>query len=173
MYLISAYFDDVTTEKLQKYIDDVATASGNTFMIDNNVPPHMTILSIEARNELVLMNAFKEQVDHLSKGEILIPTIGQLLPYVMYAGVVMNSYLSDMQKNMMDAMKDIDEVSFSKFYQPDSWLPHITLGKTLTPTQMTDSFNILHQRFSPIQGTIVELGLARTNPHRDILRFEL
>ena len=43
MYLISAYFDEHTTRQLQRFIDAVAQNTGNTYMIDNNVPPHLTI----------------------------------------------------------------------------------------------------------------------------------
>ena len=48
MYLISAYFDKNTTEQLQKYIDKIAVVTGNSFMVDNQVPPHLTLAAIEA-----------------------------------------------------------------------------------------------------------------------------
>ena len=50
MYLISAYFDQRTTKILQKQIDRIARETGNTFMTQNHVPPHLTISAIEARN---------------------------------------------------------------------------------------------------------------------------
>lgn len=57
MYLISVYFDEKTNNILQKYIDKVALETGNLFMEDKHVPPHMTISSIEARNVEVLIPA--------------------------------------------------------------------------------------------------------------------
>ena len=57
MYLISAYFDKKTTKILQKYIDRIARETGNIFMTQNHVPPHMTISAIEARTVEVLVPA--------------------------------------------------------------------------------------------------------------------
>ena len=44
MYLISAYFDEHVTKGLQRLIDNIAKETGNTYMIENNVPPHLIIL---------------------------------------------------------------------------------------------------------------------------------
>ena len=43
MYLVSVYFDDKANRVLQRYIDQVAERTGNAFMTEKNVPPHMTI----------------------------------------------------------------------------------------------------------------------------------
>ena len=49
MYLISAYFDEHVTKGLQRLIDNIAKETGNTYMIENNIPPHLTISSFETR----------------------------------------------------------------------------------------------------------------------------
>ena len=51
MYLISIYFDKKTEIRIQSYINDVANVSGNSFMIDNHVPPHITVSAFETLNE--------------------------------------------------------------------------------------------------------------------------
>ena len=84
MYLISVYFDEKSNHRLQGYINKIATRTGNTFMTDNNVPPHMTISSIEARNIDVLLPAFKKLEGNIQVGKINFVSVGQLLPYVMY-----------------------------------------------------------------------------------------
>ena len=48
MYLISAYFDEGTEERIRKYVDAVAQRTGCRFMVDNDIPPHMTIAQIAA-----------------------------------------------------------------------------------------------------------------------------
>lgn len=60
MYLISAYFDENTTKALQRYITSIAKNSGNKFMLENHVPPHLTVAAIQARNELCLINEFQK-----------------------------------------------------------------------------------------------------------------
>ena len=39
MYLVSLYFDEKTNRRLKNYIEQVADKTGNTFMVDRNVPP--------------------------------------------------------------------------------------------------------------------------------------
>ena len=47
MYFISLYFDNKTNERIQRYIDKIANCSGNVFMTENKVPPHITVSSFE------------------------------------------------------------------------------------------------------------------------------
>ena len=51
MYLISVYFDDKSNKIISNYINKIAQKTENTFMTDNHVPPHLTIMSVEAREE--------------------------------------------------------------------------------------------------------------------------
>lgn len=43
MYLVSAYFDEGTDKRIRKYVNAVAQRTGCKFMVDNDIPPHMTI----------------------------------------------------------------------------------------------------------------------------------
>lgn len=74
-------------------------------MTANQVPPHLTISSVEARN-----------------GELLIP---------------------------------------------------LTLGQKLTKEQMRIAFESMQKCFSAFEGKVIAIGLAKTNPHEDILMMEL
>ena len=173
MYLISAYFDQRTTKILQKYIDRIARETGNTFMTQNHVPPHMTISAIEARNVDVLVPAMNALQGQIGCGPVQFVSVGQLLPYVYYATPVLNRYLQELSVRINEAVENIPETSVSRYYQPMSWLPHVTLGKTLDKEQMRVAFRVLQESFSPFGGQVTELGLAKVNPHGDVVRFAL
>ncbi|MCR4991300.1 MAG: hypothetical protein K6A38_10640 [Lachnospiraceae bacterium] len=173
MYLISAYFDEASNRIIQNHMDCIAAKTGNTFMQDNHVPPHMTISSIEARSEEILMPAFSSLADSLKEGKIKVVSTGQLLPYVFYLTPVLNPYLSIMSENVFNAFKDIPETSVSRYYMPGSWLPHITIAKKLTGEQMNLTFKEMQNRFSVFDAMIVRLGLSRVNPHEDIMKFDM
>lgn len=173
MYLISAYFDESTNRQLRRIIDGIAACSGNDFMTAHKVPPHLTITAFETRdpNGLVpVMNILKEE---LLCGDVRLISIGTFLPYVIYVTPVLNAYLQDMAVKVHEAVKDCGNISISKYYQPTSWFPHTTLAKTLEKEQMRQAFLYLQEHFGPIKGRVVELGLARTNPHEDIVRVKL
>ncbi|MGN0367677.1 MAG: hypothetical protein ACI4EK_02760 [Wujia sp.] len=173
MYLISAYFDKNTNRILNRYIEMIAKESGNCFMVEHHVPPHMTISQIEARNTDVLMPSMELLKTRLYKGNIEICSVGMLLPYVLYAMPVLNQYLQDSINIVHDAFYDIPETNIYKYYKPMSWFPHITLGKTLTKEQMQCAVRVMQEHFVPLTATVTEIGLAKVNPHEDVMRFSL
>lgn len=173
MYLISAYFDEQTNQSVNRYIRQIAAKTGNTFMIDNQVPPHMTVSLVEARQGEILFPCLEQLRGQLVAGTVQIVSLGTFFPYVMYLTPVLNAYLLELSQQIYDAVHDIPEVKVNRFYQPLHWLPHITLGKTLTKEQMQLAFAVMQDSFAPIEGRIVKLGLAKTNPHEDLMMWDL
>lgn len=173
MYLISVYFDNQSNKIMERYIRQIAERTGNTFMTDNHVPPHLTISSIEARNGELLIPYVEKLNGSLKSGSIAIVSVGLLFPYVMYLTPVFNEYLLEISKQVYNSVKGIPETSISRYYQPMQWLPHITLGKKLTKEQMQMAVEIMQNQFAPFEAKIVRLGLAKTNPHEDVLTFGL
>lgn len=173
MYLVSVYFDNTATKRLQALIDLIAKTTGNNYMTAKQVPPHLTISSVEARSVDVLIPAVKELEGRLHQGTIQFVTVGQLLPYVLYTMPVLNAYLQNLAEQVYDVISDIPETTVSRFYQPHSWLPHVTLGKTLSKEQMRQAFAVVQDKFSVFEAQVTELGLAKVNPHDDVVRFEL
>ena len=55
----------------------------------------------------------------------------------------------------------------------DLTFPHITLGKKLEKEQMIMAMRVLQTHFVPIKGKIVRVGLSQTNPHKDIIQFNI
>lgn len=173
MYLISVYFDNTATKRMQSLIEQIAEASGNSYMTAKQVPPHMTISSIEARSVEVLIPAVKKLEGRLYQGTVQFVSVGQLLPYVLYTMPVLNAYLQEIASQVYNAVANIPETTVSRYYSPHSWLPHVTLGKTLSREQMQRAFVVVQDKFSVFEAHITELGLAKVNPHNDVLRFPL
>ena len=91
----------------------------------------------------------------------------------MYLTPVLNAYLLELSQKIYDTVSGVPEVSVSRFYQPLQWLPHLTLGKTLTKEQMRIAFEVLQEGFVPFDATLVKIGLAKANPHEDLWMLEL
>ena len=62
MYLISIYFDENTEKILNSHIQHVAKATGNTFMLDNHVPPHITVAAVETKQEDMVISRVEELI---------------------------------------------------------------------------------------------------------------
>ena len=109
MYLVSVYFDDKSNKIISDYINKIAQKTGNTFMTDNHVPPHLTIMSVEAREEDKLTEVMGKLERYLTKGQIQLVSVGVLLPYVLYVTPVLNLYLEDMIEQVHDMVKNIPD----------------------------------------------------------------
>ena len=173
MYLISAYFDEQTNKRINGYIEKIAEQTGNTFMIENQVPPHMTISAVEARNGELLIPYVDKLQNTLYQGNLQFVSVGMFFPYVMYLAPVLNGYLQEMAEQVYQSVCNVPEVSVNRCYKPMQWMPHITLGKKLTKEQLRIAFAIMQERFAPFEGNVTGIGLAKTNPHEDILRMSL
>ena len=173
MYLISIYFDEKTTRKMQRYIDLVAEKTGNRFMIDGQVPPHLTVSAFETRSEDEAIKVLERIAKRLWRGTLTWASVGTFFPYVLFLQPVLNAYLQGMSEIVYEELSSISDVRINVFYQPFGWLPHTTIGKTLTKEQMQSAFAILQENYGVFDSTVTKIGLARTNPHRDIKVYSL
>lgn len=173
MYLVSIYFDTKTEKRLQGLIESVAKATGNTFMLDNHVPPHITVASVETKHENVLIARIEELVKQFEEGEIKWASVGTFSTQVIYVQPVLNEYLHSLSVFLSQELGQIEETICSPYYQPFCWLPHCTIAKQLSKEQMVQAFQVMQNYFTPMDGRVVRIGIAKTNPHRDIRVWEL
>lgn len=173
MYLISIYFDEKTNRQIQRLVDKVAKVTGNQFMIEGQVPPHITISAFEAREDAVAVCALEKAVTEIRIGEIEWASVGQFFPNVIFLAPVLNEYLHQVAEQVYENLQTISDIKVSPYYKPFQWLPHTTIGKTLSEEEMKKAFQVLQESFSIIRGQGVKVGLAKPNPHRDIVTFEL
>lgn len=173
MYLVSVYFDEKSSRVISRYIEKIADKTGNTFMTDNHVPPHLTIASVETKDETGLMEKMNVLKERLRKGKIQLVSVGALFPYVLYITPVLNQYLEQMAEEVHKQLTELTDIKLSRYYQPMQWLPHLTVGKKLTKEQMREAFSLMQEHFVQMEVSVTEIGLAKTNPHKDIVRIEL
>ena len=173
MYLISIYFDENTEKRIQNFIKSVASATGNTFMLDHHVPPHITVAAVETKREELLLEHVEEIVERLTKDEIQFVSVGTFSSQVIFVQPVLNQYLQKLVETFTQEVGQIEETICSPYYQPFHWLPHCTIGKQLSKEQMLQAFEVMQKQFVPIKGKVVRIGVAKTNPHRDIKVWEL
>ena len=173
MYLISIYFDEKTNRRIQQYINKVAECTGNTFMLDGSVPPHITISAFETQNEKAVIEALERAVARLRQGTLEWVSVGQFFPYVIFLIPVLNEYLHEISAIVNDELSNTNGIKISPYYRPFQWLPHTTIAKKLTKEQMQTAFEVLQNSFGMFEGEVVRIGLAKPNPHRDIATWEL
>lgn len=172
MYLISLYFDDKSENQIQSYINDVAKRCGNTFMIDNKVPPHITLSAFETLHEENVLKALESAISNIKCNKIEWVTVGTF-PTVIFIQPVLNEYLHNMSTVIYESISSVPDTKVSKYYKPFSWLPHATIGKQLSEDEMRNAFDVLQKSFGLIEGTVVRIELAKKSPFKVIASWEL
>ena len=173
MYLVSIYFDEKTNRRVQQYIDKVAEKTGNTFMLDGKVPPHITISAFETQDEAAAIESLERALARLRQGTLEWVSVGEFFPYVIFLIPVLNEYLHEMSVIVNDELSNTNGIKISPYYRPFQWLPHTTIAKKLSKEEMQIAFEVLQNSFGMFEGEVVKIGLARPNPHRDIATWEL
>ncbi len=173
MYLVSIYFDEKANKIIQNHINKVAEKTGNHFMIDGNVPPHITISAFETKQEAKVIETLEAVVYKLSRGQLQWAFVGEFFPYVIYLAPVLNEYLHSMSKTIYDSVVEIEDTKISPYYRPFQWLPHTTIGKKLSKEEMKSAFEVLQNDFAMFSGTVTRIGLAKTNPYTELINWEL
>lgn len=191
MYHISIYFDAKTEARMREYIKKVAEVTGNIYMLQANVPPHITLAAFECEKEEELVRGLeclmktpgKKQVaventvnvnnNGMYAGTLQWVSVGSFLPGVIFLQPVLNEYLQGLTQQVHDCLQEVEGVKVRSCYKPFSWLPHSTIAKKLTPQQLRQAFEVLQQEFSVFEGQVVRVGLAKMNPHREIVGWEL
>ena len=173
MYLISIYFDEKTEEKMQSYINQVAKITGNTFMIDGNIPPHITLLGLQGKDEEEIVRLLDASIEGIKSNNIYFSSVGEFKGQTLYVQPVLNEYLHNLSQKVYDIYKDKAGIIYNQFYKPFSWIPHMSIGKHLNECQMVEAFKYLIKSFVPMEAQVTRIGIAKTNPHRDIKIYEL
>ena len=173
MFLISVYFDHKTEEKLRVLMKRVAKVTENNFMQDNQVPPHITVAAVETKCEEELMARIEKVANNLNCGEIEFVSVGNFSAKVIFVQPVLNEYLQQLNMTVTKELEPLDKTILSPYYKPFSWLPHCTIAKQLSKEEMQKAFSELLQHFVPVNGYVTRIGVAKTNPHRDLKIWEL
>ncbi len=173
MYLISIYFDESTNKRIRQHINQVAKASGNTYMIDEKVPVHITLSAIDTRNIEKVEQALEQMIHSLQRGTLQWVSIGAFLPHVLYLQPLQNHYLFELMNSIYDAVSTVEDVTVRKCYQPFCWVPHTTIAKKLSQEEMQAGFEVLQRSFGVFEGTVTRIGLAKTTPYTDIRSWDV
>lgn len=181
MFLISAFFDPMTHRILQNLINGVADITGNTFMSDNAVPPHVTLCQVQTRNrqqELVAaMKAMEQElrtvIAEAPHQPVQLVSCGDGIPNVVFAKVMLTKEFRNLVELVHEKVSMVPEVRVSPHYLPEAIFPHVTLGKTLSLTQQKTAMAYLQDQFNGLSGHITEIALTCGKPPVPVHRIKL
>lgn len=174
MYLISLYFDEKTNQIIQSCMKCAADASGNTDMLDHEVPPHITLSVFESRaTETELVEKLDELFLNGKTCEIMWVSVAAFFPRVLYLVPVLGRDLHELTLHIYEAIEGWRETHVQEYYRPFNCQPHTTVARKMTQEEMRKAFEGLQRSFVPFRGKAVRVGLSEGTLKREIKSWSL
>ncbi|MCQ2574129.1 MAG: 2'-5' RNA ligase family protein [Treponema sp.] len=172
MFLISAFFDPLTNRTLQNLINGIADVTGNQFMLEFKVPPHLTFLQIQTRTgQEQLEQAVENLEGKLKPVPLTFASCGDGIPNVVFAKVRMTDELKAQINLVYEEIIKIPDIKINPHYLPENIFPHVTLGKTLNREQQAAAMDYVNKNFSMFSGTIASAALTCGKPPYPLVNF--
>lgn len=160
-YAVVLYFDDQTNAIFYNMINKIAEITGNYYMVNNQIPPHITIGDFFTEDEPDI-SKFKEK---MQSGEIVFNDLGSFDPCVFYAAPAINDYLRNCNKIFYEWSKSLGYEE-NKLYAYNNWIPHLTIATKLNSEQLQKAFSVAN--FTPFSGRTEKIALVKCNPYKEI-----
>lgn len=174
MYLVTAYFDDSSSQDLTALVERTAEISGNDFMTANHIPPHLTLLQFHSKGDsLEIISAFEHAICSMTFDDVVFKKAQSEIPHVVYVPLVKNENLLAANKALSDSFSLLKETIINKHYAPGFFYPHVSLTKRLDDVQLKKTEDFLKEIEVPSSGKIARIVLTEGKPPRELKEIVL
>lgn len=173
-YAVLIYFDSVSEHKLRKIQSEVSRASGNTYLFDNNIHPHIT-LSLFTRDEYQdLTSDLTSFADELRFIEINLTSIGifNSTPAVVNLLPVVTKDLTQIHMSLREKLSQ-HITEFNSYYEQPNWVPHCAIAINIAPDELMSAVEATCRLFAPMTCRISALSLVECNPYRVVMDWTI
>lgn len=169
-YAIVVYFNESIEKKLNSLILEVAEKSGNNYMIEHSIPPHITLSLFHKENDdkEQILSIFDRNDLGLKNGTVFLASIGIFNPSVLFIAPIVNDYLIEIHSRVNSLLKNIIDIQFDKNYLHNQWVPHISIAVKLNDIELIKAFEASKNKFTVMEVEIDRIALAECNPYNEI-----
>lgn len=172
-YAVTIGFDNNTTETIQKYIDSIAKATQNDYMISNSIEPHITIGAFYAENDQAIIDILDIEAQQLKPDTVFLKKIESFYPNVVYISPEKDSFLSALNHTIHDRLSGLFVAADHEYYTPQNWVPHCALAVQLNDRQYKIAISEASKIELPFLATAKQINLAECLPYRRIKTWKL
>ena len=167
LYAIALGFDEGSTEFIKRKIYGLVEHGINPYMVNNKIPPHLTISLFDTCNEAVALNTFKDISAYVPKTSMQICSIGMFEPRVIYYKPEKSDFLITLNQKVTNKLLE-SSITPDSYYLPDNWVPHVALGVKLTSEELIKALSIIKQDMVSFEVQIKKVVLAKCDPYMEI-----
>lgn len=173
-YAVSLHFSQKVNDIVISTLQAIADKTGNRFMIENKIPPHITIGAFHAaREEAKLLQLVEEFAQGQKAGTVQFSEVGDFNGKVLFLKPEKNLFLSKINKELHTLLLPEFEKAENGYYLPDIWFPHTTLATRLNQNEFSAAKEIAKQISLPLEADIEELAVYQCSPFLELKKYSL
>ena len=178
-YAVSLHFSQKVNEIVISTSQAIADKTGNSFMIENKIPPHITIGAFHAAREEEAK--LLQLVEDFARGQkaghkavtVQFSEVGNFNGKVLFLQPEKNNFLSEINKKLHTLLLPEFEKAENGYYLPDIWFPHTTLATRLNQSQFSAAEKVAKQITLPLEAAIEELAVYQCSPFLELKKYKL
>jgi len=174
-YAVSLHFSTDASDIITKAVRDIAEATGNNFIIENKIPPHITIGTFHARkeDEARLLQLTAEFARTQKAGVVHFSKIDNFKGKVLFLKGEKDFFLAQMNRQLHSLVLSEFESGENGYYLPEIWCPHTTLATRLSQGQFAKALSVAEKISLPLEAKACEIGFYQCSPFLELKRFVL
>lgn len=174
-YAVSLHFSQNINKIITSAVTSIAEETGSRFIIENKIPPHVTIGAFRAtkEKEQKLIRLVEDFSKSQKSGTVHFNEIENFKGKVLFLKPEKDEFLSEMNKSLHALLLQEFEKGENGWYLPDIWFPHTTLSTRLNQSQFPKALAIAEKIPLPLTAEVCEIGLYKCSPFLELKRYPL
>ncbi len=174
-YAVSLHFSQKINDIVISTLQAIADETGNRFMIENKIPPHITVGAFHAARaeEAKLLQHVEEFARGQKAGSVQFSEVGDFNGKVLFLKPDKNLFPSKINKELHTLLLPEFKKAENGYYLPDIWFPHTTLATRLNQSQFSAAKEIAKQITLPLEAAIEELAVYQCSPFLELQKYKL
>lgn len=172
-YAVSLHFTKDVNDIISAATKEIAQLTGNNFMLDNKVPPHVTIgaFHVDKQDEPKLLQLVQDFAKTQTPGTIHFTEPGDFNQKVLFIKPQKDEFLTTINKALHKIMLPQFTEGENGYYVPDIWFPHTTLATRLNQTQFSQALDIANKIPLPLKANVHDIGVYLCSPFAELKRY--
>lgn len=174
-YAVSLHFSKDVNEIISAAVKDIAKTTGNSFIIENKIPPHITIGAFHGskEKETRLLQIVADFSKAQKSGIVKYKEIGNFNGKVLFLKPEKDEYLLKLNDEIHKLLLTEFERGENGYYLPQIWFPHTTLATRLNQNQFTNALNAAQKINLPLDAKVCEIALYQCSPFLELKSFPI
>jgi len=173
-YAVIVYFDHKSEVTIHKIQSEVSRVTGNTYLSDNRILPHITLSLFSNESYQVILEDLASFAPELRDISISLSSIGifNSSPAVVNLLPVVSDEIIRIHESLMQKLsRHISD--FNPLYERASWVPHCAVAVNIAPDELTGAIETTCRLFTPITCTLSTLSLVECNPYSKVADWKI